>query len=124
MNIAVKLTFVMGGFLSLTGLSAAQAASPGQAVFQSQCSICHSVVAGQNMIGPSLHGVVGRKSGIEPGFHYSAANKADGLVWDAPTLERYLASPATVVPHTTMSYAGLPDPQKRADLIAYLATLH
>jgi cytochrome c len=124
MKVADLLPAIMVTCLALGGLTAARAASPGQAAFQSQCSICHSVTAGQNMIGPSLFGVVGRKSGTEPGFHYSAANKADGLVWDAPTLERYLASPATVVPHTTMTYAGLADAQKRADLIAYLSTLH
>jgi cytochrome c2 len=102
----------------------AQDAGAGMAVFKSQCSICHSVVAGRNMIGPSLFGVVGRPAGKEPGFHYSPANEKSGLTWDAATLDRYLTSPASVVPHTIMTYAGLKDAKKRADLIAYLATLH
>ncbi len=102
----------------------AQDAAAGMAVFKSQCSICHSVVAGRNMIGPSLFGVVGRPAGKEPGFHYSPANANSGLTWDAVTLDRYLTSPASVVPHTIMTYAGLKDATKRADLIAYLATLH
>lgn len=58
-----------------------------------------------------------------PGFHYSAANKDSGLTWDEATLNRYLTSPKDVVPHTIMTYAGLKDADKRANLIAYLATL-
>jgi cytochrome c len=106
-------------------IAPAHAADPaaGQAVFKSQCAICHSPVAGKNMIGPSLFGVVGRKSGTVPGFHYSAANQNDNLTWDAATLDKYLTSPKTVVPGTTMTYAGLKDDTKRADLIAYLTTL-
>jgi len=47
-----------------------------------------------------------------------------GLTWDEATLERYLANPRAVVPKTSMSYAGLKEPEKRANLIAYLATAH
>lgn len=106
------------------GAARAADAAAGQAVFKSQCGICHSVQAGRNMIGPSLAGIVGRKAGQEPNFHYSPANKSSGLTWDEATLDRYLTSPQTVVPHTIMTYGGLKDTAKRADLIAYLATLH
>lgn len=75
-------------------------------------------------MGPSLAGIVGRKAGVEPGFHYSPANEKSGLTWDAATLDRYLTSPAAVVPHTIMTYGGLKDADKRANLIAYLSTLH
>ena len=112
--------------LLLTGLvPAAQAADPaaGKAVFASQCSICHSPQPGKNMIGPSLFGVVGRKTGSVPGFHYSPANQAANLTWDEATLDKYLQAPRATVPGTTMTYGGLKDDTKRADLIAYLATL-
>lgn len=102
----------------------AQDATAGHAVFQQQCSACHSVQSGRNMVGPSLAGVVGRPAGQVAGFHYSAANKGSALVWDTATLDRYLTSPKDVVPHTIMTYAGLKDAKKRADLIAYLSTLH
>jgi cytochrome c len=102
----------------------AQDAAAGKVVYQSQCNICHSVQAGRNMIGPSLFGIVGRPAGKVPNFHYSAANEASGLTWDAATLDRYLTTPSALVPHTTMTYAGLKDPQRRKDLIAYLSTLH
>src|SRR5580700_11244020 len=98
-------------------------AAAGAAVFKSQCGICHSPLAGRNLTGPSLFDIVGRAAGKVPGFHYSAANRDSGLTWDAATLDRYLTSPGTVVPHTIMTYPGLKDAAKRADLIAYLSTL-
>jgi cytochrome c len=112
--------------LALAGLGApAQAADPaaGKSVFSSVCSICHSAQAGKNGIGPSLFDVVGRKTGSVAGFHYSPANQNANLTWDAATLDKYLQSPRTVIPGTIMTYAGLKDDTKRADLIAYLATL-
>jgi cytochrome c len=103
----------------------ARAADPGagQAVFKTQCGICHSVAQGKNMVGPSLFGIVGRKSGTVEGFHYSVANKGANITWDATILNKYLAGPRDVVPGTTMTYAGLKDDAKRSDLIAYLGTL-
>lgn len=97
-------------------------AEAGAKVFKSQCSSCHSLVEHKKLIGPSLFGVVGRKSGSED-FAYSDANKNSGLTWDEATLDRYLTAPSKVVPGTKMPYAGLKDDTKRADLIAYLATV-
>lgn len=114
---------IASGGVSAAGPATAQDAVGGRAVFQSQCSICHSVQAGRNMVGPSLFGIAGRPAGQVPGFRYSPANKGSALIWDAATLDRYLTSPRDVVPHTTMNYAGLKDATKRADLIAYLSAL-
>jgi cytochrome c len=105
------------------GAEAADAAA-GEAVFKSQCSICHSVQAGRNQTGPSLAGIVGRPAGQVANFHYSPANKNSGLTWDQVTLDRYLTNPSAVVPHTIMTYGGLKDADKRANLISYLASLH
>jgi cytochrome c len=102
---------------------AAGDAAAGQSVFKSTCTMCHSNQAGQNKIGPSLFGVVGRKTGSEPDYTYSPANKAANLTWDEATLDKYLESPRTVVPGTKMTYGGQKDAEKRANLIAYLATL-
>ena len=98
-------------------------ATAGQAVFKTQCGICHSPLAGKNMVGPSLFGIIGRASGTVEGFHYSAANKAANITWNAEILDKYLTSRKAVVPGTIMTYAGLKDDAKRADLIAYLETL-
>jgi cytochrome c len=97
--------------------------SAGKSVFTSACSICHSVQPDKNMVGPSLFGLIGRKTGSVPGFHYSPANQSANITWDQATLDRYLQSPRSVIPGTTMTYGGLKDDTKRADLIAYLSTL-
>jgi cytochrome c len=115
------------GLLAMTaapaGPAAAQDAAAGEKVFKVQCMACHSNVAGKKGVGPNLLGVVGRPAGSVPDFHYTAANKDSGLTWDAATLDRYLQAPRTVVPGTTMTYAGLKNDTQRADLIAYLATV-
>lgn len=86
------------------------------------CMTCHSADAGVNKIGPSLHGVVGRHAGTIAGFSYSAANKNSGITWTPEKLFQYLENPQRVVPGTKMTFPGLPDPQSRADVIAYLKT--
>jgi cytochrome c2 len=98
-------------------------AEAGARVFKAQCSACHTIDATKKSIGPTLAGVVGRKSGSVEGFKYSEANKNAGKVWDEPTLDLYLTNPRGVVPGTIMTYAGLKNDTQRADLIAYLATL-
>jgi cytochrome c len=125
-----RLSIVIGlaAALLLQGMSAltsARAADPqqGQSVFRSQCAICHSVQQGRTLIGPSLYGIVGRRTGSEPGYAYSTANKNANLIWTPEVLDKYLNSPQTVIPGTKMPYGGLKDPTKRADIIAYLATL-
>ncbi|PTS90463.1 cytochrome c family protein [Sphingomonas sp. HMWF008] len=87
------------------------------------CKTCHAIEAGVNKIGPSLHAIVGRKAGEIAGYTYSAANKNSGITWTEEKLFQYLENPQRVVPGTKMSFAGWPtDPQKRADVIAYLKT--
>ena len=74
--------------------------------------------------GPSLYRIMGRPAAAIPGFAYSDAMRARGaagLVWDAATLEHYIADPESVVAGTSMSAPPLRDAHERADLIAYLA---
>ncbi len=104
---------------SATGAAVSGDPVSGKAVF-AQCMTCHSAKAGENKVGPSLHGIIGRHSGIVPGFHYSTANKNSGLVWTEQELYKYLENPQKTVPGTYMTYTGVKDPQKRADVIAYL----
>ncbi|WBH15601.1 c-type cytochrome [Sphingomonas radiodurans] len=86
------------------------------------CAACHGVEAGVNKIGPSLHAVVGRTAGTVAGYTYSAANKNSGITWTPEKLFQYLEKPQRIVPGTKMTYAGMTDPQKRANVIAYLQT--
>lgn len=97
-------------------------AAVGQGVF-AQCQACHSVAPGANRLGPTLNGVVGRPAGGVPGFNYSQATRRSGIVWTPEKLFQYLESPRRVVPGTSMAFAGIGDGRRRADLIAYLATL-
>lgn len=101
-------------YASLTGDAAA-----GKMVF-AQCRTCHVTDPGVNRTGPSLAGIVGRPAGSVEGFNYTDANKNSGIVWTEEKLFQYLENPQRVIPKTKMIFAGLPDAQKRADVIAYL----
>jgi cytochrome c2 len=124
-TLAWLLAAAGGAVLPVVISPAAAAGDPaaGKQVFETQCSICHSPQQGRNMVGPSLFGVVGRKSATEAGYNYSPPFKALGVTWDEATLDKYLTGPRAMVPGTKMTYAGLKDDTKRANLIAYLATL-
>ncbi len=87
-----------------------------------QCRSCHAIEAGVNRVGPSLHGVVGRTVGTEDGYRYSTAMAAAGGVWDEQHLYDFLHKPREVVPGTKMTFVGIKDGQRRADLVAYLKT--
>ena len=83
-----------------------------------RCQGCHSI--DRNRVGPMHKGLFGRTAGTVPGFLYSDAMKNSGIVWSEQTLDQFLQGPRKMVPGTKMTYAGVPDPQERADLIAYL----
>lgn len=95
----------------------------GEKVFK-KCSACHAVGAGaKNKVGPELNGIVGRKVASVEGFKYSPAMTEFGAgdkVWDAETLNAYLADPKSYVPKNKMAFAGLKKEDERADVIAYL----
>jgi cytochrome c len=88
-----------------------------------KCALCHTTEPGKNKIGPSLFGVMGRKSGTLDNFNYSEAMKNFDHTWDAETLDTYLADPRAVVPGTKMIFPGVKDKTERDDVIAYLETL-
>ncbi len=94
----------------------------GKTVFN-KCAACHSIKDGENKIGPSLHGVVGRPSHSIENFSYSEPMKAYNVTWDASTLDHYLADPRGVVQGTKMIFVGLKKDEDRANVIAYLETL-
>ena len=121
-----KSLFVAAAFAAVVAMPAAAQmpagnAAAGEKVF-AQCKTCHVAEKGVNRVGPSLFGVVGRKSGTVPGYTYSAANKNSGITWTPDKLFAYLEAPQKMVKGTKMAFAGLKKPQDRADVIAYLAT--
>ncbi len=95
-------------------------AAKGKKVF-AKCKACHALAKGINKIGPSLYGVFGRKAGTAPGFkRFSQAIKKSGVVWDAETLDKYLAKPRDFIKGNRMPFAGLKKKADRDNLIAYL----
>jgi cytochrome c len=109
--------------LGVTAANAAADATAGASVFQSQCAMCHSASPGTQGIGPSLAGIYNKPAAATAGYQFSPALTSAHLVWNAATLDKFLAGPQSDVPGTKMPYAGLPDAGQRADVIAYLATL-
>lgn len=101
---------------------AAADAAAGEGEFR-PCAACHSVAAGENKTGPSLHNVVGRPPGAEPGFTYSAGFAELNAGWTPEELNLFLESPKTYDPDTAMNFNGIRAVEDRANLIAYLATL-
>ena len=101
-------------YASLTGDAAS-----GKSSF-AQCRTCHVVDPGMNRVGPSLAGIVGRPAGSVAGFKYTEANADSGITWTDEKLFQFLEKPQRVIPKTKMIFAGMPDAQKRADVIAYL----
>lgn len=85
------------------------------------CAICHSTESGQNGVGPTLAGIVGRRAGSVAGFSYSAALKGSNLTWNEANLQRYLLDPNAVVPGGSMPDPGIDAAQARA-IINYLKT--
>src|ERR1700733_6471397 len=92
----------------------------GRQVFK-KCQVCHSLEPGKTILGPSLAGIVGRKSGAEPDFNYSPALKQAALTWDAATLDSYLMDPQKTVPGNRMPFPGLKTDHDRKDGSAFLA---
>ena len=103
-------------------LVAAADVAKGETIFK-KCAACHKIDGG-NAVGPHLNGVVGRPVASIGDFSYSDGMKAHGGDWTPAEIFHFLAAPKKDIPGTKMSFAGLPKPEDRADVIAYLETLH
>ena len=113
------LAVILVSLAAFTSAASAQDMAAGKAAF-AKCKACHSLEPGKNIIGPSLHGLFGRKAGSVPGYSYSSANKNSGIVWNGDTLMQYLANPQKMVPGTKMVFPGIRSENERKNLITYL----
>jgi nitrite reductase (NO-forming) len=95
-------------------------AAAGRQVFR-KCQACHSLEPGKNLVGPSLAGIMGKKSGSDGNFNYSPAMKQAAITWTPQTLDQYLADPQKTIPGNRMPFPGLKSEHDRADIVAFLA---
>jgi cytochrome c len=106
---------------AIATLLASADAGAGEKVF-GKCASCHKV-DGTDGTGPHLNGVVDRAKASVAGFGYSGALTAmAGDAWTPENLNIFLEDPKSYAAGTTMGFGGLPKPEDRANLIAYLAT--
>ncbi len=94
----------------------------GAKVFK-KCAACHKLEDGENVVGPYLHGVVGRPVASAEGFKYSDAMKELGGDWTPERLAEFLTKPRDFAPGTSMSFAGLRKEADRTNVIAYLNSI-
>jgi cytochrome c len=114
--VAVLVTMSFGVFVAFSDGNSAR----GQRVFGA-CAACHSLQPDQNMTGPSLANLWGRKTGDLPSFNrYSPALKSANIVWSDKTLDEWIEDPQHIVPDNQMTFAGIKDARQRADLLAFL----
>lgn len=113
-GLAVALSAACSG-----GAFAADEAS--QEAFNNNCRTCHSWKKGDNRLGPSLHGVVGRKAGSAEGFAFSESLKKSGVSWDEGSLDKFIANPEGFIPSNNMKpFTGIADAGTRKQIIDFL----
>lgn len=112
--------------VDLGTLLASADAGAGQAAAK-VCTSCHNFgPEGKNGAGPGLYGVVDRPIGSHEGFAYSDGmleHKAKGDLWTYENLNAFLTAPKSFTPGTKMTFSGIKEDKKRADVLAYLASL-
>jgi cytochrome c len=95
-------------------------AGKGEQVFK-KCAACHNAdKGGANALGPNLWGVLGKPHGHVAGFAYTDALKGKPGNWDFASLSEWLSNPKKYAPGTKMTFAGLSNPEDRANVIAFL----
>lgn len=105
-------------------LLANASAERGQQLAQRLCAACHTLnEGGRNGVGPNLYGIVGAKHAHAEGFNYSAALRGKAGNWTYEDMNRWLLKPTEYAAGNRMAFAGISNPQQRADVIAYLRSI-
>ena len=98
-------------------------ADNGALIYEGACGQCHQLKPGLNKKGPQLINIYGAPAADLADYKYSEGLTASGWVWDAKTLDPYIADAEKVIPDSKMLADPMPDASERADVIAYLSTL-
>jgi cytochrome c len=107
----------------IVGLLARANVEAGERQFR-MCMACHPAERGApHRVGSNLWNIIGQRRAALPQFNYSAALKAKGGTWSYQDLAEYLNNPRKFAPGTSMAFVGITDPERLANLIAYLRTL-
>jgi cytochrome c len=116
-----RISIILGAavLVALVKPAVAADAEHGKALFVA-CAACHQDKP--DALGPSLKGVLGRKSGALEDFRYSNPMKRANLVWDEAALREYIADPQAKVKGNRMPYDGLHDPKDVDDIVEYIKT--
>lgn len=122
-RIVIAVSAVLTGLVGLTAGIPAAPADNGKIAFNNLCRTCHSLKAGDNRLGPSLHRIVGARAAQASGFAYSQSLRQSGVTWNEQTLERWIENPEAVVPNNNMKpYNGLADAAVRKSIVSFLKT--
>jgi cytochrome c len=120
------LVVLLGGLALAAIVSTAGGDAPvcdgarGRQVFM-KCQPCHTAATGgPHIVGPNLHGVIGRKAGTAAGFNYSHAFREAEFTWDREKLDQYLEDPAAFVGSNWMPFTGLKRSEDRKAIICFL----
>ena len=120
-RILVTTLAACAGLVRFTVGMPAAPADEGRLAFNNSCRTCHSLKAGDNRLGPSLHGIIGAKAGQSAGYAYSQSLRQSGVTWNEATLERWIENPDAVIPNNNMKpYNGLADAAARKKIVDFL----
>lgn len=112
--------FLLGGAFAFPAAAQDGDAAAGQRVFN-QCRACHTLEPGKHMLGPSLHGIVGKKAGTVEGFrNYSPALQKSDVVWTEENIAKYMMDPKGFIPGNRMVFVGLKRPEDIQNVIAFI----
>ncbi|WP_082785707.1 c-type cytochrome [Psychrobacter sp. P2G3] len=98
-------------------------ADNGAIIYEEACGQCHQLNPGSNKKGPQLMNIYGAPAANLEDYDYGAALTSSGWLWDAETLDPYIADAQKAMPDSKMLSDPMPDADERADVIAYLSTL-
>lgn len=98
-------------------------ADNGALIYEDACGQCHQLNPGSNKKGPQLLNIYGAPAADLADYNYSEGLATSGWIWDADTLDPYIADAEKTMADSKMLADPMPDASERADVIAYLSTL-